>query len=320
MRTYICPFCGIELNPCNVKHIYYCKENKTINDKNEIRLRYLEYNFGKDGIQNILEDYQNLFSLPMLKEKYGIDFKSVIFLTDYYGIHKRTSSESAIKISHEKFKKTCLQKYNVDNISKLDEIKQKKSKTFADHYGVDNIWKLSDYNKKCAELYPESHAEHIEKLHKGRDDYWENITEEEQIKRRKKISQTYVKKNYYASSLETRFCLILEELGISYTRQFHLKGDRHPYDFRLVGTNIIVEINGDFWHANPLLFEAENTMNYPDGKKKAYEVWERDKNFILKAENNGFKVITIWEQDMKKMDNDELCVFFEKILKDIKNE
>lgn len=32
------------------------------------------------------------------------------------------------------------------------------------HYGVDNIWKLSDYNKKCAELCPETHAIHMQKM------------------------------------------------------------------------------------------------------------------------------------------------------------
>ena len=32
------------------------------------------------------------------------------------------------------------------------------------HYGVDNIWELSDYNKKCAELDPEIHAIHMQKM------------------------------------------------------------------------------------------------------------------------------------------------------------
>ena len=31
------------------------------------------------------------------------------------------------------------------------------------HYGVDNIWELSD-KKKCAELDPEIHAIHMQKM------------------------------------------------------------------------------------------------------------------------------------------------------------
>lgn len=30
-------------------------------------------------MDNVIADYQNLYSLPMLKEKYNIDYKSIIF-------------------------------------------------------------------------------------------------------------------------------------------------------------------------------------------------------------------------------------------------
>lgn len=79
----------------------------------------------------------------MLKEKYdNIDYKSIFFLLSLKNIPLRTLSESAKKISIEKNKKTCKERYGVENVSQLDEIKKKKEKTFTEHYGVDNIWKL----------------------------------------------------------------------------------------------------------------------------------------------------------------------------------
>ena len=66
----------------------------------------------------------------MLKEKYDdIDYNSIKFLLKLRNIKQRTISESAQKISQEKIKQTCIEKYGVENVSQLKEIKQKKCET-----------------------------------------------------------------------------------------------------------------------------------------------------------------------------------------------
>ena len=317
MKKYICPFCGKELNRNGIHHIYKCKENKEIKNKDEIRLTYLKFNFGEDIDKKIVEDYSNLYSLPMLKERYEIDYKSITFLLKLNGIEIRNISESAKKISINKYKKTCIEKYGVENVSQLKEIKGKKGKTFTEHYGVDNIWKLSSYNKMCAELHPESHEEHMKKVHKGRDEYFKNITEEGMAERIAKTFSTQVKNGFYNSKLELRICKALEELNISYTRQFHLKGYKHPYDFHLCDTKIIIEVNGDFWHANPLIYEENDIVKLPETRRKAKEIWERDKKHIDKANSMGYKVISIWEYDIKKLNEKELIDYVIKTLNDL---
>ena len=317
MKKYFCPFCKKELNRYAIHHIYKCKENKDLKNKDDIKIFYLKFNFGNDIEEKIINDYQNLYSLPMLKEKYDIDYKSVIFILEKHEIEIRNISESAKKISHEKFKKTCIEKYGVENISKVKEIKDKKEKTFIEHYGVNNIWKLSTYNKMCAELHPESHKEHMKKVQDGRDEYFRNITKEQTIERVHKSFSTQAKNGFYNSKLELRVCNALEELNISYTRQFHLKNYKHPYDFHLCDTKIIIEVNGDFWHANPLIYEENDVVNLPEIKRKAKEIWERDKKHIEKAESMGYKVVLIWENDIKKLNDEELCNYIVEILKNI---
>lgn len=313
-----CPFCELKLTNGG-RHIYTCKKRNISLTKEQIKLKFLQYNFGENILENICNDYQKLYSLPMLNKKYnGIDNKSIIFLLSLKNIPIRSISESSKKISIEKFKKTCLKRYGVENPSQSNDIKNKKEQTFLNHYGVDNIWKLQGYNKKCAELHPESHCEHMKKLCEGRNNFWNNITKEQLNELVKKISKTKEKNGFFNSKLENRFCEILNSLNISYIRQFHLKGSTHPYDFRLLNTKIIIEINGDYWHANPLKYNENDYIQYPRiGLIKVKDVWENDKKYINHANNCGFKVINIWEDTMNKMTNEELSNYFINLLNQI---
>lgn len=313
MKKYICPFCKKELDRCGIHHIYACKENKEITNKDEIKLQYIRFNFGNDIDKNIIEDYKNLYSLPMLKEKYDIDYKSILFILNLNHIEIRNSSESAKKISVKKHKDTCLKKYGVENVSQTDEIKKKKEQTFLEHYGVDNIWKLSGYNKKCRELYPEVYEELMMKFHQGRDKYFKNITPEEKVRREQKRYDTEVKNGRFQSKLEIRICKIFEELNFSYTRQFHIKGYSHPYDFHLCDSKILIEVNGDYWHANPKIYDENHSVRGLTSK----QIWERDKKHIERAVKDNYIVISIWEDEMNCRNDEELKEYILELLNNI---
>lgn len=56
------------------------------------------------------------------------------------------------------------------------------------------------------------------------------------------------------TSIELLIMKSLTELFIDFQHQFYLNENgkvKYAYDFRLVDTNILLEINGDYWHANP---------------------------------------------------------------------
>lgn len=319
IKERYCPFCNLKL-VSGGNHIYTCKQRDFSLTKTEIKLKFLEYNFGDNILDNVCNDYNNLYSLPMLKEKYnGIDNKSVYFLLSLKNINPRNISESAIKISQQKMKKTLQEKYgdNIINPGQIPTVKEKVKKTFLKHYGVDNVWKLANYNKKCAELHPETHKIHMKKIQNGCKKFWDNITEEQLNEWCIKVSKGKELNNNYQSNLENRFCQILNNLNISFTRQFHIKGYNHPYDFHLINTKIIIEINGDYWHANPIFYNENDVISYPGKKSSAKEIWNKDKKLIEIAEKNNYKVITIWENEINSKTNNELEEYFIYLLKSI---
>lgn len=297
MREYICPFCGKKMNRNATHHIYTCKENKEIINKDDIKYEYIVFNYGKEIINMMINDYINLSSLPMLKEKYCIDFKSILFVLKYNKIKIRNSSESNLLITKEKSKKTCIKKFGVDNASKSDIIKQKKKNTFLKHYGVDNIWKTKDYVRNI----------------------WKNYTEERKQEIIRNVYASINKNKKSGSKIEKRIASILDDMNLSYCRQFFINGSRHPYDFRISNSNILIEVNGKWWHADPRYYKEDDIVKQP-GKKynlKAKDIWDKDKKNIDFALKNNFIVVTLWEDDIVNKNDCELMKFIIDTLNNI---
>jgi len=104
---------------------------------------------------------------------------------------------------------------------------------------------------------------------------------------------------------ERKVAELLKEAGFSYSQQFTIINEgkedsrnRFIYDFLLPDKKTIIEINGDFWHANPLMYRSSDIMPYPAGKIKAEEVWERDRRKIDYIKQKGYNVLVIWEFDL----------------------
>ena len=293
-----CPFCNQNVN--NSPHIYFCKE-KTTDDKKEIKFLYIKHNFKEISREDIvISKYLNeKKSLPDIKKEFGIDFKSFIFLLDYYGVERRDISESSNLISKHKYKKTCQNKYGVNNVSQLKSVKDKKKKTFIKNYGVDNIFKDDEFKNWIQEnnfawnnLSEEDKKKRIKKQTKSIKKYWNNLSDDQ----KNKIF------NYNGTSkLETLISESLNNLSISYTSQFVLNGKL--FDFRLTNTNVLIEVNGDYWHCNPKKYQKNEKVRFPGGLKMVSDVWEKDKVKRLKAEKEGFKVVYIWEDEIKKSNN-----------------
>jgi G:T-mismatch repair DNA endonuclease (very short patch repair protein) len=293
-----CPFCNKLVG--NSPHIYFCK-SKTSDDKNEIKFLYISHNFPLISNKDvIIENYVNkLMSLPDIKSEFGIDSKSFIFLLNYYNIESRNISTSSKLISVGKHKKTCMLKYGVDNVSKVKEIKELKKSTFLKNYGVDNIFKdesfkkwICDNNFAWNRLSNEQNIERNKKQTLSIKKYWESLTDEQKSKL-----------FHYngTSNLETKISEVLNYLSISYTTQFLLKGKL--FDFRLSNTNILIEVNGDYWHCNPIKYKIDEVVRFPGREEKVFNIWEKDRKKKELAEKEGFNVIYIWEDEIKKSTN-----------------
>lgn len=289
-----CPFCDRPVG--KDPHIYFC-ENRTTNNKTEIKFLYISKNFPLISSKNdIIYNYiDNIKSLPDIKKEFGIDSKSFTFLLDYYKIEKRSISTSSKLISVNKYKETCNLKYGVDNVSKVESIKELKKKTFIKNYGVDNIFKDKEFKNWILEnnfawnnLTDEQNRDRNEKQTASIKKYWEKLTDEQKSK---------LFRYNGTSKLETKISDTLNNMCISHTIQFPLKGKL--FDFRISNTNILIEVNGDYWHCNPNKYKVDETIKFPGGSKKVTDIWEKDKIKKEIAEKNGYKVIYIWEEEMK---------------------
>jgi very-short-patch-repair endonuclease len=60
---------------------------------------------------------------------------------------------------------------------------------------------------------------------------------------------------------------------------------------------IILDINGDYVHANPKYYLEEDVILLPNSKYTAKEKWESDRLRKEKLELLGYKVVVIWESD-----------------------
>ena len=70
---------------------------------------------------------------------------------------------------------------------------------------------------------------------------------------------------------------------------------KYSYDF--IYENKVIEFNGDYWHANPKIYN-KSFINKTTGYT-AKEIWKRDNDKYKYVERKGYKVCTIWESDYK---------------------
>lgn len=110
---------------------------------------------------------------------------------------------------------------------------------------------------------------------------------------------------------ERHFKEVLNEIGMGvkfpdYIKEIYdLEDDKNPTiyfqyplqryvcDYVDLKNNIVFNINGDFWHANPILYDKNNLT-----KIQKFNV-SRDKNKKKYLESKGFKVVDVWESEIK---------------------
>ena len=84
------------------------------------------------------------------------------------------------------------------------------------------------------------------------------------------------------------------------TSQFRLENTNEDcknkiFSYDLTIGNKIIEFNGDFWHMNPDMYDSDYV--HPYSNLSAEEKWEIDEIKLNCAFQNGYEVLTIWEQE-----------------------
>lgn len=342
-----CHICKEQINKSNGRHVYGCAtKNKIEKDSKEVRYDYICHNIGKiPSKEELVQLYEvEGWSLVDFQNNWNIPYHLTQALLDYFGIKRRNIKEANGNLQRQaKFKKTCQEKYGVDNVSQLDEVKKKKEETFTENYGVDNIWKSPEYYKwlhqhmlnkygvkslpnrygginKWWENPPEGFREaSAQRMSEISSKWWANLSNEEKneaIEIRVKSAKNHI--TLFTSKIEGRVSASLTALDIPYRHQYWVK--QKSFDFQVSYTKILIEVNGDFWHANPQRYCAEDTLNMPGGLVKAFDLWERDKAKRELAESYGYSVVYIWETEINNCDDLELEELILKKIGDKSNE
>jgi DNA mismatch endonuclease (patch repair protein) len=103
--------------------------------------------------------------------------------------------------------------------------------------------------------------------------------------------------------------------------QKHYKGAPGSPDIALPRKKRAVFIDGDFWHGHD--YDRRQTQLKPFWKTKIIKNMERDKRVNSELQENGWKIIRIWESDLSRKSTREITfekLLLEKVLKQIKSE
>ena len=109
-----------------------------------------------------------------------------------------------------------------------------------------------------------------------------------------KMIKSTLSRGYKKTSIEKVVEEYLKLKKINYKYNFILSNNQ--FDFLIPDYNIIIEVHGDYWHANPEIYgEGKKELN----ERQLFKI-NRDiekSNYI--KENTNFNILYIWETDIK---------------------
>lgn len=260
--------------------------------QNHVRRKYVrKYIMTEELIRFCIEDLN--FSANYLcceifnKKGYYTDAGTIIDFCKEKNIKTKTIKESAnnpnVRI---KYNQTCLKKYNKINSLCKDTISYlKRNNTVKNKYNVDNVFQLKCVKEKSKQSmitkYGVNHSIYLP-------------TSERNYGRRskihKKIEELLIKDNIcFKSEVKNKFSSF----------NYFLNKEYSPIvDILIEDKKIVIEINGDLWHANPKFYKPDDMIRRFKGLISAQEIWNFDESRIKQIENFGYTVIILWECDI----------------------
>lgn len=204
---------------------------------------------------------------------------------------------------------SVIEKYGVDNVMKVDHVKYKhlksiesRIKTYERHSldilkimseSAKNLWKNQEYRDNVIPKLAAACRSPKERLR--RSEYAINRIINEQGYLDKLISMLGGTGRLSKLHLNFRNLLNLSEIGFESEQQIN----RYVVDELHHGSKTIVEINGDYIHANPDIYDADAIIVTKKTNYSASEKWVYDDNRRRFLESKGYTVIVVWESDLK---------------------
>ena len=110
------------------------------------------------------------------------------------------------------------------------------------------------------------------------------------------------------SKLELDFARdFLDKLGVRYIWQFEAKDIGRFYDFYITDHNLIIEVDGGFYHSDPRVVD-ENKLNPMQKRNKRVD--ELKNRWALM---HGIPILRIWEKDIRETPEKVMNVLKERL-------
>lgn len=269
---YKCQICGKTFENDNslYRHVgtRYKKERQRIHCSVTSYLLKYDQRCIKSNLERMY--YQEMKSTPQISKELGIAKQRLLFVMHEHGIQLRGLSEAA---------KNQLKRDGLWNKGQT-----KDTHTAVKKYADSRRGKNNPYY--TAPGYEERHRKNCQRF---------------------KGIANKVLGNRNPKTTEARMCKILDGCGLQYIRNFCIRfGDSwRLYDFLIEG-ELIVEMQGNYYHANPNKYSADDLIVVAKKKRKASEIWEYDAKKKQLAIDSGYTFFVLWEKDFSGMIDDEV--------------
>jgi len=250
------------LNTCIGNKCIHC--NKDINKNRFERKQFITYKFCETcDIQSIVKLYRNV---PCIICGKNVNRKNIIYST--------CGDNICISKYRQKINNNISSTHWVNNSNNYDEIIKKRTNTRLKNDKNFNR-KYVAWNKGKTGIYSK---ETIEKIRNS-------VIKQMKEGRIKKTGQEKIFENFLINN------------NINYIYSFIY--EKRQYDFLLIDYNLVIELQGDYWHGNPLFWDVDNNDN---SKKQLYEtqIMKKKDDIIKKSIINysKYNFVEFWEYDI----------------------
>lgn len=323
-KEYFCPFCGQIIKKGNGWHIRKCIKNYVDNiteeEKEKIKNLYIVEKRSLVELSEILKlPYSNLQKiLPIL----GIELRNIKeacntsrrkekyekTMMEHFGTKHNFDKNCS---SRKKWEKRLFEEEGITNVFQRKDVIEKIHNTMVERYG-ENEWKLQRSKSSDINYYIEKYGKEkgiiewnrvcFEKGKSGKKEYYiEKYGEEKGIEkwneRLKKIAKGFTHNN----GLNEKCSKILTENKICFEKEYPLASEKHNYFYDFKIGNVLIELNGLYWHCSPKIYKPNDLVKFPNNKFiLAKDKWKYDEEKCKFAEKRGYKIITIWEDEFNE--------------------
>jgi len=327
LRKLECPICNNKFSISALTLHIHNKHKLDYDECNKIKLNLLA---NKELQDNVIDDYVNKeLTQRNICEKRNLTPVVVSFILYQRNVKFRNAKEAhRTKQYLINYETTSLKNSGYKNPSSNPIIKEKKIRTMLKNHGRINNFQDKEIQERAEKnIDREKSWETIKQtlflkygvINFGRVNWrekWNSKIEKMSLEEKEEYFLQLsgrMRKNLHGwtSKLESKVQEVLNDLNIEYINNKYLFG----YNYDIIFLNkCILEIQGDFWHANPQTYKEEDILNFPKKKKTAKEIWKYDEKKKNSVEKHGYKVFYIWESQLNNMNPVEIINFITKIL------